>query len=156
MNTNSIGLNKEKSRELANALNHLLANYQVFYMNVRGYHWNIKGKEFFQLHAKFEELYTDLQTKIDEIAERILTLDEQPLHSFSSYLAHAQINEHTNVTDANSTMQGLSNGFSTLVGQQRDVLSLASDAHDEGTASQMSDYIREQEKLIWMLNAWLK
>lgn len=71
MATNLIGLDTTQSQKLANALNNLLANYQVFYMNTRGYHWNIQGKEFFELHAKFEEIYTDLQLKIDELAERI-------------------------------------------------------------------------------------
>jgi len=155
MKTNLIGLDKEQSLKLAEALNNLLANYQVFYMNTRGYHWNIKGKEFFELHAKFEEIYTDLQTKIDELAERILTLDVQPLHSFSQYLEISQIKEHTNATDGVSTMKGLVEGFSSLISQQRHVLSFASDVGDEGSAALMSDYIREQEKLIWMLNAWL-
>ncbi len=155
MKTNLIGLDKEQSLKLAEALNHLLANYQVFYMNTRGYHWNIKGKEFFELHAKFEEIYTDLQTKIDELAERILTLDVQPLHSFSQYLEISQIKEHTNATDGVSTMKGLIAGFSSLISQQRQVLAFASEAGDEGSAALMSDYIREQEKLIWMLNAWL-
>ena len=156
MNMNLIGLDKQQSQQLAQSLNHLLANYQVFYMNTRGYHWNIKGKEFFELHAKFEEIYTDLQTKIDEIAERILTIGAKPLHSFSSYLESAEIQEHTNVTDGQNTMQGLVEGFSHLISHQRKVLELATEADDEGTASQMSDYIREQEKLIWMLNAWLQ
>lgn len=156
MNMNLIGLDKEQSQQLAQSLNHLLANYQVFYMNTRGYHWNIKGKKFFELHAKFEEIYTDLQTKIDEIAERILTLGAQPLHSFSSYLENAEIQEHTNVTDGQNTMQGLVNGFGHLISYQRKVLELATQADDEGTSSQMSDYIREQEKLVWMLNAWLQ
>lgn len=155
MKTNLIGLDKEQSLKLAEALNNLLANYQVFYMNTRGYHWNIKGKEFFELHAKFEEIYTDLQTKIDELAERILTLDVQPLHSFSQYLEISQIKEHTNATDGVSTMKGLVEGFSSLISQQRHVLAFASDVGDEGSAALMSDYIREQEKLIWMLNAWL-
>ncbi|MFC3025200.1 Dps family protein [Vibrio zhugei] len=156
MTTNLIGLNTEQSQQLAGSLNKLLANYHVFYMNTRGYHWNIKGKEFFELHAKFEEIYTDLQTKLDEVAERILTLGEQPLHSFTSYLAESDIQEHTNATDGHSTMRGLVDGFSTLISQQRNVLALASETGDEGTAAQMSDYIREQEKLIWMLNAWLQ
>ncbi len=155
MKTNLIGLDKEQSLKLAEALNNLLANYQVFYMNTRGYHWNIKGKEFFELHAKFEEIYTDLQTKIDELAERILTLDVQPLHSFSQYLEISQIKEHTNATDGVSTMKGLVEGFSSLISQQRHVLAFASEVGDEGSAALMSDYIREQEKLIWMLNAWL-
>jgi len=155
MKKNLIGLDKEQSLHLAQALNTLLANYQVFYMNTRGYHWNIKGKEFFELHAKFEEIYTDLQTKIDEIAERILTLEVQPLHSFTQYIEISSIKEHTKVTDGETTMKGLIKGFGLLVSQQREVLSFASEVGDEGSAALMSDYIREQEKLIWMLNAWL-
>ena len=64
---NQIGLNAEKAQELSDKLNDLLANYQMFYQNLRGFHWNIKGKEFFELHVKFEELYTEALTNIDEI-----------------------------------------------------------------------------------------
>ena len=79
---NSIGLHEGSASQLAEKLNHLLANYQIFYMNVRGYHWNVKGNDFFELHAKFEEFYTDLLTKVDEVAERILTLGhEAPLQT---------------------------------------------------------------------------
>ncbi|MFP3527074.1 ferritin-like domain-containing protein, partial [Pantoea sp. SIMBA_072] len=66
-----IGLDQKKAEQLGDKLNELLSNYQVFYMNVRGFHWNIKGERFFELHAKFEETYDDLLLKIDEIAERI-------------------------------------------------------------------------------------
>lgn len=156
MTTNLIGLDTNQSQQLAQALNQLLANYQVFYMNTRGYHWNIKGKEFFELHAKFEEIYTDIQVKIDELAERVLTLGYQPSHSFSAYLATAQVSEHTNATNGQETMQGLVKGFSVLIHQQREILEIATQAGDEGTSALMSDYIREQEKLVWMLNAWLQ
>ena len=93
---NLIGLNDEKSQALANELNALLAHYQVLYMNTRGYHWNIKGQQFFELHEKFEEIYVDLQTKIDELAERILTIGSTPDHSFSQYLNKSSIQEHQN------------------------------------------------------------
>ncbi|HYH56890.1 MAG TPA: ferritin-like domain-containing protein, partial [Anseongella sp.] len=81
-----IGLEKDKSQRLGKKLNELLANYQVFYINARGFHWNIKGDKFFELHTKFEELYTDSLLKIDETAERVLTLGFTPLHSYSDYL----------------------------------------------------------------------
>ena len=71
MNTNKIGLNKDKAKILSEKLNVLLANYSIFYQNTRGYHWNIKGARFFELHLKFEELYNDLLLKIDEVAERL-------------------------------------------------------------------------------------
>jgi starvation-inducible DNA-binding protein len=78
---NLIGIDKEKATELSQKLNQLLADYQLFYQNLRGLHWNIKGKEFFELHLKFEEYYNDAVVKVDEIAERILTLGGEPLHT---------------------------------------------------------------------------
>ncbi|PST92926.1 DNA starvation/stationary phase protection protein [Photobacterium sp. NCIMB 13483] len=154
--TNLIGLDSDKAQALAADLNQLLSNYQVFYMNTRGYHWNIKGQQFFELHLKFEEIYTDLQIKIDELAERILTLGYTPDHSFSRYLTASDIQEHQNVSDGQQGVQGLVDGFSILLGQQRRILTAAGDASDEGTAALMGDYIREQEKLLWMLNAYLQ
>ena len=60
---NAIGLDSSKTAMLAEKLNDLLANYSLFYQNTRGYHWNIKGEKFFELHLKFEELYNDLLLK---------------------------------------------------------------------------------------------
>ena len=152
---NLIGLNNEKSQALANELNGLLAHYQVLYMNARGYHWNIKGQQFFELHEKFEEIYVDLQTKIDELAERILTIGSRPDHSFSQYLTKSKIQEHQDATTGKECIRGLVDGFSTLLTQQRQILVQAEDADDEGTSALMGDYIREQEKLMWMFNAYM-
>lgn len=153
--TNSIGLHAGSASQLAEKLNHLLANYQIFYMNVRGYHWNVKGNDFFELHTKFEELYTDLLTKIDEVAERILTLSHQPVHAYSDYAKLSHLQEDKDVSEGKACVNGVVQGYQTLIELQREVLSLASDADDEGTASLASDYIREQEKTIWMMNAYL-
>jgi len=152
---NRIGLNKEVATELANELNSLLANYQVFYMNTRGFHWNIKGRDFFELHLKFEELYDDLVIKVDEIAERILTLEENPLHSFSEYLKISEIKEITKITEGEKAVQFLLDSFKIVIIKQRAILKLASEIDDEGTAALMSDYIREQEKLVWMYSSFL-
>src|SRR5688500_1515890 len=88
---NQIGLDKAKSKTLADGLNNLLADYMMFYQNTRGLHWNIKGEKFFELHLKFEELYTNLLLKVDEVAERILTLGATPLHTFEDYENTAKI-----------------------------------------------------------------
>lgn len=150
---NKIGLDQDQAKQLSAELNNLLSSYQIFYSNVRGYHWNIKGLSFFQLHEKFEEVYTDLITKIDDIAERILTLDSRPLHAYSDYLQQTQIKEHKNATSASECLDGILSGLSTLIVKQREILALAAEANDEGTVSLMSDYIKEQEKSIWMFNA---
>ncbi|MCE8018354.1 DNA starvation/stationary phase protection protein [Halomonas sp. MCCC 1A17488] len=153
--TNAIGLHQDSAHQLAEKLNVLLANYQVFYMNVRGYHWNVKGPQFFELHAKFEEFYTDLLTKVDEVAERILTLGHKPVHAYSDYVSMARIREDKDVHDGEACVRGVLEGYQTLIELQRDLLSTAADADDEGTAAQAGDYIREQEKTVWMLNAYL-
>ncbi|EOA3784925.1 Dps family protein [Vibrio vulnificus] len=155
-NTNYIGLDQQLAQALAEQLNQLLANYQVLYMNTRGYHWNIKGQQFFELHVKFEEVYTDLQVKVDELAERILTLGFTPKHSFSTYLLNSEIAEHQDVFSGEESVSGLVDGFSKLLVKQRAILKQAGEAEDEGTAALMGDYIREQEKLLWMLNAYLQ
>lgn len=90
---NNIGINKEKAQSLAEQLSDLLSNYQIFYTNVRGFHWNIKGEKFFELHVKFEELYNDLIIKIDELAERILTLGYEPEHRYSEFLLNSDIKD---------------------------------------------------------------
>ncbi|GGY51093.1 DNA starvation/stationary phase protection protein [Bacterioplanes sanyensis] len=150
-----IGLKQEDAQALAQQLNQLLANYQILYMNVRGFHWNIKGENFFELHVKFEELYNDLLLKVDEVAERILTLGQQPSHAFSDYIEASAIKERKNVSDGRTAVESIVEGLAQLVGQQRAVLASASDADDEGTAALMSDYISQQEKLLWMYRSYL-
>lgn len=153
---NLVGLDKKKVEKLVKELNILLANYELFYQNLRGLHWNIKGQNFFELHLKFEEFYKDTSTKIDEIAERILTLEGEPLHTYSDYLKTTEVKEEKNVTDGTQGVEIIVKNFSILIKKERDILSLAADANDEGTLSLMSDYISETEKTLWMLNAYLK
>jgi len=155
MNTTRIGLDVQKSTSLATNLNSLLANFQVYYQNLRGLHWNIKGKSFFELHVKFEELYTDSQEKVDMIAERILTLGAVPLHSFEDYLKEATIPVGKNVSKDTEAVALVLNSLSELLKIERVILEESGDAQDEGTNSMMSDFIVEQEKTIWMLTAWM-
>lgn len=154
-NKNQIGLDKTKSKKLASKLNTLLSDYQLFYMNARGFHWNIAGEKFFELHVKFEEIYTDALLKIDEIAERILTLGYSPVHSFSDYVKTSSIKEVKDVSDGKKAVRHVLEGFEALLVLERELLELSADANDEGTNALMSDYIRQQEKLVWMYSAFL-
>lgn len=151
-----IGLEKKDSKALGDKLNELLANYQVFYINSRGFHWNIKGDKFFELHAKFEELYTDSQLKIDEIAERVLTLGFTPLHSYSDYLKVSKVKEVKNVSNDRACVQYIVDGFRQVLDIEREVLEAADEVADEGTSDLMAGYIREQEKQVWMYSSFLQ
>lgn len=154
-NLNSIGLQQNKADLLAEKLNELLSNYSIFYQNTRGFHWNIKGEKFFELHLKFEELYNDLNLKIDEIAERILTLGHSPEHRYSKYSRLSSIKESKYVSDGLQAVEQILQSFKTVIILQRVLLELANDANDEGTNALMSDYIRFQEKLVWMYSSFL-
>ncbi|MGN5135153.1 Dps family protein [Aeromonas veronii] len=150
-----IGLDTAQSQALAAELNKLLASYQILYMNVRGFHWNIRGNQFFELHLKFEEIYNDLLLKVDALAERILTLDGVPMHSFSDYLKVSAIPEQKGLHDSRACVESLLDSFRELLVAQRRILGQAAEAGDEGTASILSDYVQQQEKLVWMLRAYL-
>ncbi len=152
---NLIGLDSEKTKKLADKLNILLANYSVFYQNTRGYHWNIKGDSFFVLHEKFEELYDDLKVKIDEIAERILTVGYTPDHQYSKYIELSDISESGKVTGGKDAVNEILDAFKVTLKIQREILELSDDAGDEGTNALMSDYISEQEKLVWMYASYV-
>jgi starvation-inducible DNA-binding protein len=152
---NSTGLDKTKSKLLASKLNDLLSDYMMFYQNTRGLHWNIKGDKFFELHLKFEELYTNLLLKVDEVAERILTLGATPLHTFDDYQSTAKIKPVKNVSEGKEGVKSILKAFEILIIKQREILNLSDDEGDEGTNALMSDYIREQEKLVWMYSSYL-
>lgn len=107
------------------------------------------------MHLKFEELYNDLFVKIDEVAERILTLGHTPKHKFTDYLGVTEVPESNEVTDGDKAIEQILNAFKILLTKQRHILALSGEIEDEGTNAQMSDYIREQEKLVWMYSAYL-
>lgn len=154
-NLNAIGLDNNKAKNLAAKLNELLANYSIFYQNTRGFHWNIKGEKFFELHLKFEELYNDLLLKIDEVAERILTLGHTPNHNYSDYRKVSKISESVQVSNGVEAVGNILTSFQSIIILQRELLSLSAEAGDEGTNALMSDYIRAQEKLVWMYSSFL-
>jgi starvation-inducible DNA-binding protein len=153
--TNRIGLDKDKAKHLAEKLNQLLATYSIFYQNTRGYHWNIKGEKFFELHIKFEELYNDLVLKIDEVAERILTLGHTPKHNYVDYSATSKIKASVQVSDGIKAVEDILASFQTIIILQRELLIISADADDEGTNALMGDYISAQEKLVWMYSSFL-
>jgi len=155
MTLNSIGLDTKKTKGLADDLNQLLANFQLYYQNLRGIHWNIKGRAFFDLHVKFEELYTDANLKVDEIAERILTLGATPLHTFEDYTKAAKVPVGKNISKDDKAVQLIVDSLTQLLKIERSILETSDDANDEGTNSMMSGFITEQEKTVWMMKAWL-
>ncbi|WP_439554102.1 Dps family protein [Flavobacterium macrobrachii] len=156
MKVNSLGLPIKETEILVAELNILLSSFQVYYQNLRGLHWNIRGKRFFDLHLKFEELYNDSQLKIDLIAERVLTLGGIPFHTFDDYIKNSKIKVGKNIHNDEEAITLIVNSLTELLKVERVILLQSGTIDDEGTNSMMSDFIKEQEKTIWMMKAWLE
>ncbi len=152
---NTIGLPVKETKKNIELLNELLANFQVYYQNLRGLHWNIRGKRFFDLHVKFEELYGNAQLRIDEIAERVLTLGGVPLHSFEDYTKLNKLKVGKNISNDEEAVRLVIDSLQKLLGLERVLLDTTDKINDEGTNSMISDLITEQEKNIWMMQAFL-
>ncbi|WP_099464024.1 MULTISPECIES: Dps family protein [Parabacteroides] len=149
-----IHLEESAANKVVAALQQLLADYQVFYTNIRGFHWNIKGHGFFVLHSKFEDMYNDAAGKADELAERILMLGGTPVNKFSEYLKVSRVKEISGVSCGDEALKNILETYSLFIAEERKLLSLASELGDEATVALMSDYLKEQEKTVWMLVAF--
>lgn len=156
MNTlNYLGLNESKVANVIGGLNQLLADLQVFYANLHGFHWNVKGKGFFTLHGKYEELYDDVAEKIDEVAERILQLGGTPENRYSEYLKISQVKEDGFTPSGIESVSKILETLSNLIKEERQLVDLANEANDEVTAGLMGDYLQGQEKTVWMLLSFI-
>lgn len=152
---NHLRMTEEDKQLVANQLNQVLADYHLLYQNLRNFHWNVKGKNFFTLHNKFEELYNSTLLHIDEVAERILTLREQPVSKWSEYIQLSTIDEApTNLTDT-EMIETLLGDFEKTLQSLFASLSTASEKEDEGTTDILTGYIGELEKESWMLSSYL-
>ena len=151
---NYLNIEKKALTKVNESLNQLLAEYQIYYQNLRRFHWHVQGVNFFDLHIKFEELYTSAQLVVDQLAERILTLRFKPMATNKEYLEVAQIKETMASTDK-EMVAAILEDHKIIIEQMRIVLSNASDAEDEGTTDLVAGLLSALEKSSWMLDAWM-
>lgn len=151
---NYLGFNQESLETTVKYLNELLSNYQIYYQNLRNYHWNISGEHFFDLHEKFEDLYNEAKFNIDEIAERILTLRQSPVSTLKEYLEISEIKERS-TNDSKEMVNYILEDHKMLIKSMRQVIESASEAEDEGTIDLIGGFLSSLEKNSWMLDAWL-
>jgi starvation-inducible DNA-binding protein len=150
-----LNLNTSKTKTTVQELNVLLADYHLYYQKLRNFHWNIVGQNFFDLHEQFEKMYNDAKLKVDEIAERILTLRFQPRSNFTDYLKMSNLSEASSELEDSEMVKALLEDHGKIITQMRKVVDVADENDDEGTIDLVVAYIRELEKTSWMLGAWI-
>lgn len=151
-----IGINAEDRKNIAEGLKRLLADSYTLYLQTHNFHWNVTGPQFRELHLMFEEHYTELATAVDDIAERIRTLDVAAPGTYKEFARLSSIEEVEGVPEAGDMVDLLTKGHEQVVKTAREVLKLAQDGDDESTASLVSDRMVIHEKTSWMLRATRK
>lgn len=155
MNAEQISLEEKEVKPIVDQLNDLLANYHIHYQKVRGCHWNVKGSHFFTLHVKFEELYTNAQQAIDDLAERILTLGKSPYSTFADYLAVSKIKEINTIGLKDvALVEAIMDDFANLIEIEREIMKTTAEADDDGTNDLVNSFIQFKEKNNWMLRSF--
>ena len=151
-----IGINKENRLEIAEGLKRLLADSYTLYLQTHNFHWNVTGMQFRELHLMFEEHYTEMAIAVDDIAERIRTLDVAAPGTYKEFAKLSSIEEVEGVPSSTEMVKLLTKGHEQVIKTSRDVLKVAQAADDESTASLVSDRMRIHEKTAWMLRATQK
>lgn len=153
MESIDIGISEANREEIAGGLKALLADSYTLYLQTHNFHWNVTGPRFRDLHLMFEEQYTELALAVDDIAERIRTLDVAAPGTYKEFARLSSIEEVDGVPTANAMVDFLTKGHEQVVKTCRVVLKTAQQADDESTASLVSDRMRIHEKAAWMLRA---
>lgn len=156
MDANKISLEEGKVKPVVDHLNVYLANYHIHYQKLRGCHWNVKGKSFFTLHVKFEELYTAALTTIDELAERILSLGKPPISTFHDYISTAKLKEINTIGLKDVDMvKAIIEDMAALIEMEREIMDLTAEAGDDGTNDMVNRFMQFKEKNTWMLRSFV-
>lgn len=151
-----IGINKQDRTEISDGLKQLLADSYTLYLQTHNFHWNVTGLQFRELHLMFEEHYTELAIAVDDIAERIRTLDVPAPGTYKEFAKLSSIKEVDGVPCSSEMVEILTKGHEQVIKTSRKVLKIAQQADDESTASLVSDRMRIHEKTAWMLRATTK
>lgn len=138
--------------DILNNLNTFLSDLNVFYRKLQNYHWNIKGKDFFTIHAKLEAYYDEVNEKIDEIAEHILSLEGQPLGTLKDYLDTTKIKEAENKkVDSTFILNEIIKDYFMLLQDAKTIKNLAETNSESKTSALMDNIIEDYTKKLWML-----
>lgn len=148
-----IGISEENRLKIAEGLKYLLADTYTLYLQTHNFHWNVTGQQFRELHLMFEEHYTELAIAVDDIAERIRTLDVAAPGTYKELSMLSSIKEVEGVPSSDAMVDILTKGHEQVVKTSRNALKLAQDADDESTVALVSDRMRVHEKTSWMLRA---
>jgi starvation-inducible DNA-binding protein len=153
-----IGLAAEQRQGITTLLSALLADEYVLYTKTRNFHWNVVGPEFHALHKFFEDQYSQLNKRVDDIAERIRALGFNAIGTLAECLEHTRLEEQPGqYPPAPDMLANLATDHEVIIRQLRkDVKACEEQYHDIGTTDFLTTLLEQHEKMAWMLRAFLQ
>ncbi|MDP1419614.1 DNA starvation/stationary phase protection protein [Peribacillus simplex] len=140
--------------KLGTLVNKEIANFSVLYTKIHNYHWFVNGPHFFELHQKLEELYKEVTTNYDELAERLLAIGEKPVATLKEYLELTTIEEATGNENTEDMVQSVISDFEKLSEEFLEIIEVA-EQEDPVTADMLTGMKKSLNKHAWMLRAYL-
>lgn len=150
-----IGIDTAAREKIAEAVRDVLAETYAVYGKTHVYHWNVTGPRFRSLHLMFEEQYTELWNALDDIAERLRSLDYYAPVNLSELASRASVKPDNDVPDAESMVRNLARDQETLSKAAKAAVRAAEEGGDPATADLMTQRSQIAEKTAWMLRASL-
>ena len=141
--------------QIVKILNEQLSDWNLLFVKLHNYHWNVKGSDFFTLHEKFEVLYNEAAIHIDEVAERILALGAVPAGSFKEYLELSTLEEATGKENSREMVEQIVADFKVVVASAKNGIDVASEADDDTTVDLLTQIHVALEKHVWLFTAFL-
>lgn len=143
------------TEKLTEVLNTQIANWSLLFTKLHNYHWYVKGAQFFTLHLKFEELYTEAALHVDNLAERLLALGGSPVATLHEIIEKATLKDAAGNENANEMVRTLVADFGIIVGELKEGMSIAESEGDETTGDMLLVIHSSLEKHVWMLKSYL-
>lgn len=152
------GLKEKNSAQVVKILNRVLSDEYVLYTKTRGYHWNVKGFHFNDLHKFFEEQYTVIDEAIDDVAERARSIGGDSNGSLTEMLKNTTLEEDTTKgTDSKHMVRSLLSDHEAIIRHLRKDLRETDEKYDDmGTSDFLTGLMETHEKMAWMLRAFLE
>lgn len=150
----NIGLEIDVRIPVVEILNASLANEAVLTQKTRNAHWNVSGKDFFELHILFETQYKQLNEISDKIAGRVRMMGGIAIASFEEFIKHSQIMEHD--TEIPDNLHLLADHETVIRILRENIRKCSEEYEDEGTVELLVGVMSLHEKIAWMLRAYIE
>ena len=154
LHNTKIDIKKETREQIATILNQSLADAADLKSQAKQAHWNVKGPNFIALHELFDQVATELETHIDDLAERITTLGGTAMGTVRLAAAHSSLEEYPHeITDGAAHVDALSSALADFGKKARKAIDATDELGDADTADLYTGISRGIDKLLWFVEA---